>query len=129
VKAASTGGEGGASAEKSRRARADADLETAASAASAPSTTPAVRLVVSELDGWGTAPRIVNDSEIDLGLEDRGRYLVVIGANGVPIEIRREEALRDAKELVSANPRAVEMLQKLRFTAGDRPRRLLVIVE
>jgi hypothetical protein len=129
AKASSAGGESGVSADKSRRARSEAEMETVAVAGAAPATTPAIRLVVSEVDGWGTPPKILNDSEIDLGTEDRGRYLVVIASNGTPIEIRREEGRRDAREFASANPTALEILRKLRFTAGDRPRRLLVIVE
>jgi hypothetical protein len=129
AKATSAGGADGASADKSHRARAEADLETASSAGAAASAAPAIRLVVAELDGRGAAPRALNASEIDLKPEDRGRYLVVIGANGIPIEIRREEPARERDAVVSAEPSVLEVLRKLRFPAGDRPRRLLVTVE
>jgi hypothetical protein len=129
AKATSAGGADGASADKTRRAHAEADLETASSAGVAPSAAPAIRLIVAELDGWGPAPRAVNASEIDLKPEDRGRYLVVIGANGIPIEIRREEPARERNAAASTEPPVLEVLRKLRFPAGDRPRRLLVTVE
>jgi hypothetical protein len=128
-KTSSAGGADGASADKTRRAHAEADLETASSAGVAPSAAPAIRLVVAELDGHGAAPQALNASEIDLKPENRGRYLVVVGSNGIPIEIRREEPARERDAVVSVEPSVLEVLRKLRFPAGDRPRRLLVTVE
>jgi len=128
AKTSSAGGADGASADKSHRARAEADLQTASSAGAAAPAAPAIRLVVAELDGRGAAPQALNASEIDLKPDDRGRYLVVVGANGIPIEIRREEPARE-RDAISPEPPVLEVLRKLRFPAGDRPRRLLVTVE
>jgi hypothetical protein len=124
------GGESG-SADKNRRSRADQELDAAGALSnSAPEKQVEVRLILEALDGFGTPPSVVNDPEVELRAEDRGRYLVTVGANGIPFDVRREDRTTDAlaKEK-DRGSRTLETLRKLRFTVADRPRRLLVRVE
>jgi len=123
-----SGGESG-SADKARRSRGDQELDAAGVPAdSAREKKAAVRLILESLDGIGTPPSIVNASEVELQPEDRGRYLVTVGADGVPFDVRHEDHAADelAKD---GGARTLDMLRKLRFALADRPRRLLLRVE
>jgi hypothetical protein len=94
-----------------------------------PAATPAhVRINVVALDSYGEPPAILNESRVSLRTEDRGQYVVVVGANGIPIEVARSEALAREKAS-SVEKTAGETLRKLRFQPSERPRRLLVRVQ
>jgi hypothetical protein len=130
--AAASRDEGGAPAaeEKDRRARESHQpvVDSAAAVAAAPPVPAPVRLTVRALDDLGEPPAVLNVSEIGIRPEDRGRYVVTVGADGVALEVRREEPRReDPGE--ARNTSGIATLQKLRFAAADRPRRLLVAVE
>jgi len=104
-----------------------------ASAASAEPGAPA-RLVILPLDGGGNAPAIVSPGASEALSDLRGReYFLLVEAGG-----RVREARVDGKGLRHARPRSKESLESssappsvrnLRFTPGDRPRRLLLRVE
>ena len=131
AKSREAGGEGAAAADRPRRARSDEDAEAVSAAApllDVARTPSAVRLVVTALDGWGTPPGIVNGEDVDMKEEDRGRYVMTVGSNGVPLEVHREGAKRDERQKLAKTPSFLA-LEKLRFAAADRPRRLLVSVE
>ena len=104
-----------------------------ASAASAEPGAPA-RLVILPLDGGGNAPAIISPGASEALADLRGReYFLLVEAAG-----RVREARLDGKGLRHARPRSKESLESssappsvrnLRFTPGDRPRRLLLRVE
>jgi hypothetical protein len=107
--------------------------------AAAPSTASAepgapARLVIQALDGEGNAPAVLSPdaSEMLAGLRGR-QYSLLVEAGG-----RVREARLDGKRPRGARPRARESVASdsappsvwsLRFTPGDRPRRLLLRVE
>lgn len=105
----------------------------------APSTASAepgasARLVIQALDGEGSAPAVASPgaSETLAGLRGH-QYFLLVEAGG-----RVREARPDGKKPRGARTRAKESVQSdsapppvwnLRFTPGDRPRRLLLRVE
>jgi hypothetical protein len=87
-----------------------------------------IRVFVTPLDSEGEAPALRNAAEIAFRPEDRGQYVLVVGADGAPLEVSSPDAARDPRA-AALSKTAVESLHKLRFQAGDRTRRLLVRVE
>jgi hypothetical protein len=124
------GGEGAVSEEKTRRAPAEAANFDAISE-SVVLTAPA-RLTVTALDDGGLAPAVLNGAKIELSEIDRGRYVVTVGADGVPLDVVRESRPAMAK-MIAASPtptdRTLRALKELRFAPGSRARRLLAQVE
>jgi hypothetical protein len=110
-------------------AKAPVEAGPSADARGLPSTSPApIRITVTALDAEGAAPAVLNSAQLSLRPEDRGQYVLVVGADGVPTEVAMSEPTRkrgDAFLEKSPSP----SLRKLRFQAGARPRRLLVRVE
>lgn len=99
-----------------------------ASAASAAERAGAVRVTVSPLDSQGTPPELTNAADIALSAQDRGEYVLLVNAQGIPIRATRYESRRQeagARKAASVP----DQLRRLRFQGGDRPRRLLVRVE
>ena len=129
ARARDAGGEGAASEEKTRRAPAEANFD--AIDESVVLTAPA-RLTVTALDDGGLAPAVLNGAKIELSEIDRGRYVVTVGADGVPLDVVRESRPATAK-MIAASPtptdRTLRVLKQLRFAPGSRARRLLAQVE
>jgi hypothetical protein len=59
--------------------------------------------------------------------EDRGQYVLLVGADGVPIEVSPSNPDRGKDAAVHQAP--IEKLKQMRFQPGSRPRRLLVKIE
>ena len=92
------------------------------------SAPPPVRILVDALDGAGAAPALRSGREWTLRAEDRGRYVLVLGADGVPLEVFAADsdegkASRHLEKSVNAS------LLRLRFEPGRQTRRLLLRVE
>ncbi|HEY7112297.1 MAG TPA: hypothetical protein VIA45_05140 [Thermoanaerobaculia bacterium] len=130
------GGDSALAEEKSRRARNEADLETRQAAAGSLELDAAssVRITVTALDDGGLAPAVLNGERVALTEADRGRYVLTVGADGVPLDVSPET--HDARAKIASPPgvrtpslRAVRALKELRFAPGDRARRLLARVE
>ncbi|HTO76371.1 MAG TPA: zf-HC2 domain-containing protein [Thermoanaerobaculia bacterium] len=128
-RARDAGGEGAASEEKRRRAPAEATFDAVGE--SVVLTTPA-RLTVTALDDGGLAPAVLNGAKIELSESDRGRYVVTVGADGVPLDVVRE-SLPGTARMIAAAPtptdRTLRVLKELRFAPGRRARRLLALVQ
>ena len=126
------GGEPGGAAGRSRRARAETDLEARQSASgSSAEAGKALRLTVTAIDG-GTAPAILNGAQIVLSEVDRGRYVITVGADGVPLDVARESPPATAKMIAAApapTDGALRTLKALRFAPGDRARRIIALVQ
>jgi hypothetical protein len=89
---------------------------------------PPIRVRVTALDGEGAAPDAINAPELTFRREELGRYVFVVGANGIPIEVSPFAPAATEKS-VDLRRSASETLRRLRFQPGARPRRLLVSVE
>ena len=121
----------GAADAKRSRALARSKTEDPASGGAGETSseeTSASRIVVTPLDGEGAAPAAIDDEALTFRREDHGRYVVVVGANGVPIDVSPFAVTEKAK-VGALSPSADQTLRKLRFHPGARPRRLLVSVE
>jgi hypothetical protein len=93
------------------------------------SVTPApIRITVTALDSEGAPPALLNEKEITLSTDDAGQYVLLVGADGVPIRADRSDARRK-ESAASAAKSTSETLGKLRFAVGSRPRRLLLRLE
>jgi hypothetical protein len=129
ARARDAGGEGAVSEEKTRRAPAEASFDAVGE--SVVLTAPA-RLTVTALDDGGLAPAVLNGAKIELSESDRGRYVVTVGADGVPLDVVRESLPGTAKMIAAAptpTDRTLRVLKELRFAPGSRARRLLAQVE
>lgn len=129
ARARDSGGEGAASEEKTRRAPAEANFD--AIDESVVRTAPA-RLTVTALDDGGLAPAVLNGAKVGLSKSDRGRYVVTVGADGVPLDVVRESRPGTTKMIAAAptpTDRTLRALKELRFAPGSRARRLLAQVE
>jgi anti-sigma factor RsiW len=129
ARARDAGGEGAASEEKTRRAPAEANFD--AIDESVVRTAPA-RLTVTALDEGGLAPAVLNGAKVELSESDRGRYVVTVGADGVPLDVVRESRPGTTKMIAAAPTpadRTLRALKELRFAPGSRARRLLAQVE
>jgi nucleoid-associated protein YgaU len=99
-------------------------------------TAQPVRLVISELDGEGSAPELeatpvegrlapLRGREFLVLVESQGR-VISVGPFGAPDTLQdKSESADDARKATTE----LEALRELRFRPGDRPRRLLVRVE
>lgn len=117
-----------AAAVKEKKIRGLDEVRRDAAAAQAVLAPAPVRITVTALDGDGEAPRLRNGAAIGLQSRDRGRYVLVVGADGVPAEVGPFEPER--KESGAALAKLTrEALQEMRFVPGPRPRRLLVRIE
>lgn len=96
------------------------------------------RLIVQQLEGEGSTPELdARPEEPDL-TELRGRsFVLLVDASGHVLDVREtapkaapapELKRRDAG-LAKEKDRAVDLLKRVRFKPGERPRRLLVRVE
>lgn len=96
---------------------------------------PATRLVILAADGEGSVPALVPGAALELLAGERGReFLLIVETQGRVREVWTPDSrkslagraeLRDGKQPSVA----LRVLLDLRFTPGDRPRRLLVRVE
>jgi ferric-dicitrate binding protein FerR (iron transport regulator) len=87
------------------------------------------RILVTALDGEGAAPAALNAEQLTLRREDHGRYVLIVGADGVPVEVNFFDEAAGKEKGGDLARSASEALRKLRFVPGTRPRRLLVAVE
>ncbi len=85
-----------------------------------------IRVLVTPLDAEGAPPALRNADEVAFRAADRGQYVLVVGADGVPIEVA-SQAERDPSAPLSKT--VTESLRKLRFQAGEGTRRLLVRIQ
>jgi hypothetical protein len=75
-----------------------------------------LRLTFHSIDGYGSAPPLLFDEAIQLSPQERGReYVLLLDSQGAVREVRPSPA--------------PEVLSRLHFRPGSRPRRLLVRVE
>jgi len=121
----------GAAADHIRAQRAGASLAAATAEAtrfeSAREGEAAVRISVTALDGSGDPPPLLN-APLPLRSEDRGAYILVVGRDGVPVEVTASTPSGSAKD-AALEKATTDNLRSLRFQAADRTRRLLVQVE
>jgi hypothetical protein len=90
--------------------------------------TPSVnRVDVSALDGEEAPPALLDLSRLELTSEDRGQYVVLVGADGVPTEVSPSQPAKGKDAAVKKAP--IEKLMQMRFAPGSRTRRLLVQIE
>ena len=125
------GGESAIAEGKTRRSRAESDVETRQGPSGEAAAAP-IRLSVTALDDGGLSPAVLNRDRVALTEADRGRYVLVVGADGVPLDVAPESSTTRAKVAGAQQTpslRAVRTLKELRFAPGDRARRLLARVE
>lgn len=121
-----------ASVAAEQNSRAD-DSVSPAKAARAPARAKeedpgASRVIVTALDGAGAPPSLLNGPAVAFRPGDRGQYVLVVGADGVPVEVDRLEDARKEKK-GDLDQSASDVVRKLRFQPAAGPRRLLVKVE
>lgn len=121
---AAAASDSGPAAESSERAGGEGAIRGAVAANQA---RPLRVTVLAVLDGHGAAPSLLDASGITLAAEERGQYVVVVDAQGSVESVERTGARRDEAKASKELP--AENLKKLRFAAGDRPRRLLLRID
>lgn len=129
ARARDAGGEGAASEEKTRRAPAEANFDAISESVV---LTSAPRLTVTALDDGGVAPAVLNGAKVALSESDRGRYVVTVAADGVPLDVVPESRAATSKMIAAAptpTDRTLRLLKELRFAPGSRARRVLVLVQ
>jgi len=109
-------------------ARVPANAISLARAQGVVAATPAAnRVDVSALDGTEASPALLDSPRLDLTSEDRGQYVLLVGADGVPTEVSPSDPAKGKDAAVKKA--SIEKLMQMRFEPGNRPRRLLVKIK
>jgi len=107
-------------------ARAGGAEETAAAAEAVPPGKP-LKMSFQAIDGFGSPPTLLSTAHLDLPVDERGReYVVLLDAQGIVRGVTPPSAVRGG---AIRQGDASGALFRLRFAAGNRPRRLLVRFE
>src|SRR5207253_2969434 len=108
-------------------ARAGGAGETAAATGAVPPGKQPLKMTFQAIDGSGSPPSLLSTEHLDLPIDERGReYILLLDAQGIVRGVTPQPAIRGgAIRQVDASG----ALFRLRFAAGNRPRRLLVRFE
>ncbi|MCA1579865.1 MAG: zf-HC2 domain-containing protein [Acidobacteria bacterium] len=89
-----------------------------------------VRLVVAQADGAGSPPDLLAPRDVDVPASLRGRsFILVVDAAGRVRQVASEKPAAAQEAAADARKEEIPSLLSLRFTPGDRQRRLLLRVE